>query len=211
LTVGLTKPCHRDLPSARHPAARGDAEDGPRNLPRFGVVTAVSKPRTDQQHRPGRWPSQEHWAMNKHTISSGLRPLLALLIVGLTAAGCASASAKTIQLGASCDQLSTQKHIVETTEVAVGDQVKVTLCSNPTTGFSWQPPEISDASVVGIADSTFVAPSTGTEPVVGAAGTDHVTFQVMATGTSTVVLRYSQPWAGGTSSEWTYTLTVTAK
>lgn len=149
--------------------------------------------------------------MTKHTVSTGLKPLLALLIIGLTAAGCASASAKTTELGASCDQFGAQKHITATTEVAVGDQVKVTLCSNPTTGFSWQPPEISDASVVSIADSTFVAPASGTEQVVGAAGTDHVTFQVMAKGTSTVVLHYSQPWAGGTSSEWTYTLTVTAK
>jgi hypothetical protein len=28
---------------------------------------------------------------------------------------------------------------------------------------------------------------------------------------STVVLNYSQPWAGGTSGEWTYTLTVTVR
>jgi predicted secreted protein len=171
----------------------------------------MSKPRTDQQHRPGRWPSQEQWAMTKHTVSTGLKPLLALLIVGLTAAGCASASAKTTELGASCDQFGAQQHITATTEVAVGDQVKVTLCSNPTTGFSWQPPEISDAALVNIAGSSFIAPASDSAQVVGAAGADEVTLRAVAKGTSTVVLRYSQPWAGGTSGEWTYTLTVTAK
>ena len=104
-----------------------------------------------------------------------------------------------------------QKSITQTAEMAVGDQVKVTLCSNPTTGFAWQEPEISDAAVVSLADKSFGAPVTGAAQVVGASGTDYITLKATAKGTSTVILRYSQPWAGGTSSEWTYTLTVTVQ
>ena len=93
----------------------------------------------------------------------------------------------------------------------VGDQFKVTLCSNPTTGFAWQEPEISDAAIVSLTGKTFGAPVAGSGQAVGAAGTDNVTLKATAKGTSTVVLRYGQPWAGGTSSEWTYTLMVTVK
>jgi hypothetical protein len=39
--------------------------------------------------------------------------------------------------------------------LSVGDQVNVTLCSNPSTGISWQEPEISDAAIVSLANKTF--------------------------------------------------------
>jgi predicted secreted protein len=149
--------------------------------------------------------------MTHNTIPGPLRPLLGLVAIGLVAIGCASANAKAAEMGASCDQFGAQKSITQTTEVSVGDQIKVTLCSNPTTGFAWQEPEISDTAIVSLADKSFGAPVTSATPVVGAAGTDYITLKATAKGTSTVVLRYSQPWVGGTSSEWTYTLTVTVR
>jgi predicted secreted protein len=148
--------------------------------------------------------------MTRNTIPGAPRPLLGLLVIGLVAIGCASANAKA-EMGASCDEFGAQKSISQTAEMSVGDEVKITLCSNPSTGFSWQEPEISDAAAVSLADKTFGAPVAGSGQVVGAAGTDYVTLKATAKGTSTVVLRYSQPWVGGTSSEWTYTLTVTVR
>jgi predicted secreted protein len=149
--------------------------------------------------------------MTHKTIPGALRPLLGLLVVGLVATGCTFATAKAAELGVGCDQFAAQKSITQTTEMSVGDQLKVTLCSNPSTGFSWQEPEISDNGVVSLTEKSFSAPVTGSEQVVGAAGTDSITLKATAKGTSTVVLRYSQPWPGGTSSEWTYTLTVTVR
>ena len=149
--------------------------------------------------------------MTHNRIPGALRPLLGLLVVGLVAVGCTFATAKAAEMGVGCDQFAAQKSITQTTEMSVGDQVKVTLCSNPTTGFAWQEPEISDAAIVSLIDKTFGAPVGGGTPVVGAAGTDYITLKATAKGTSTVVLRYSQPWVGGTSSEWTYTLTVTVR
>jgi len=152
--------------------------------------------------------------MTHNTIPGARRPLLGLLgllVIGLVATGCTSANAKTAEMGASCDQFGAQKSITQTTEMSVGDQIKVTLCSNPSTGFSWQEPEISDTGAVSLADKSFGAPVAGAAQVVGAAGTDYITLKATARGTSTVVLRYSQPWLGGTSSEWTYTLTVTVR
>ena len=62
-----------------------------------------------------------------------------------------------------------------------------------------------------LVDKSFGAPVAGAAPIVGAAGTDSITLKATAKGTSNVVLRYSQPWVGGTSGEWTYTLTVTVR
>ena len=149
--------------------------------------------------------------MTHNRIPGARRPLLGLLVIGLVAIGCTFAVAKAAEMGVGCDQFAAQKSITQTTEMSVGDQVKVTLCSNPTTGFSWQEPEISDTAAVSLADKSFGAPVTGNANVVGAAGTDYITLKATAKGTSTVVLRYSQPWVGGTSGEWTYTLTVTVR
>jgi predicted secreted protein len=147
--------------------------------------------------------------MTHNRIPGALRPLLGMLVVGLVATGCTFATAKAAEVGVSCDQFGARKSITQTTEMSVGDQFKVTLCSNPTTGFAWQEPEISNAAAVSLADKSFGAPVAGAAQVVGAAGTDSITLKATAKGTSTVVLRYSQPWVGGTSGEWTYTLTVT--
>ena len=152
--------------------------------------------------------------MTHDRIPGARRPLFGLLVGmalgGIVAVGCTS-TAKVAEMGASCDEFGAQKSITQSTEMSVGDQVRVTLCSNPTTGFSWQEPEISDPAAVSFADKSFGAPVPGATQVVGRAGTDYITLKATAKGTSVVVLRYSQPWLGGTSSEWTYTLTVTVR
>jgi predicted secreted protein len=150
--------------------------------------------------------------LSKVSPQGKLRWMIGLIVIGLVASACSSALAKTADLGATCDQLSSQKSIDQQADVAVGDLLKVNLCSNPTTGFSWQEPTISDAAVISLVDKTLgAAPAGGTAPAVGAAGTDTITLKATAKGTSTVVLKYSQPWPGGTKGEWTYTLTVTVR
>jgi predicted secreted protein len=149
--------------------------------------------------------------MIHNTIPGTLRHLVGLLVIGLVAFGCTSASAPAAEMGASCDQFGAQKNITQSTEISVGDQIKVSLCSNASTGFVWQEPEISDTGAISVVDKSFAAPEASAPQVVGAAGTDSITLKATAKGTSTVVLRYSQPWEGGISSEWTYTLTVTVR
>ncbi len=152
--------------------------------------------------------------MTRITTTKALLALLGLLVIGLVAVGVVGTwptARAAVTMSASCDQFDAQKGITQTAEVFVGDEVTVTLCSNPTTGFAWQEPEISDVGTVSLADKTFGAPVAGESTAVGAAGTDYVTLKATAKGTSTIVLHYSQPWAGDTSNAWTYTLTVTVR
>lgn len=192
------------------PDLRREAAPGNRSV--RSVVCAGPTRQIDQGQRPGRLSTmRETGTMTHDTIPGAPRLLLGLLIIGLVAVGCTSADAKAADVGATCDQFGAQKSITQTTEVSVGDQIKVTLCSNPSTGFSWQEPEISDTAAVSLVDKSFGAPVAGAAQVVGAAGTDSITLKATAKGTSTVVLRYGQPWLGGTSGEWTYSLTVTVR
>ena len=150
--------------------------------------------------------------MSRSSFQGKLAWPVGLLVIGLAVSACSSAQAKAADLGAGCDQFSGQKNVAQQADVAVGDSIKVALCSNPTTGFSWQEPEFSDASAISLVDKTFGAPEAdGDTPLLGAAGTDSITLKAAARGTSTMLLKYSQPWAGGTSAEWTYTLTVTVR
>jgi predicted secreted protein len=150
--------------------------------------------------------------MSQHSKQGTLRLMIGFLFVGLVASACSSALAKTADLSAGCDQFSSQKSVTQQAEVAVGDLVKVTLCSNPTTGFSWQEPEFSDTAVVALVEKSFgEAIAAEKAPALGAAGTDSITLKATARGTSKMLLKYSQPWAGGTKAEWTYTLAVTVK
>ena len=85
----------------------------------------------------------------------------------------------------------------------------IDLCSNPTTGYAWEAPTVADPAVAEVVSSTYEAPAAASPPVVGAAGRQVVTIKGLAAGTTTVAMKYGQPWAGGQKGAWTYQLTVT--
>ncbi len=139
------------------------------------------------------------------------KPILVLSIIAISALLLACAPApKQVSLEVSCDEFMQQQHISQEVEVAAGDSLIVTLCSNPTTGFQWsETAQISDQTVLQQLDHKFVSPEeTG---VVGAPGQEVWTFEALKKGTSSVSMEYSQPWEGGEKGEWTFELTVVVK
>jgi predicted secreted protein len=139
-----------------------------------------------------------------------LRSFLATLLCASALAGCSMTRAAE-PLGATCDQFRSTQAVEQTSEIAPGSDVTVLLCSNPSTGFAWADPQLGDTSVVRLVDRSYQAPGSATLPVVGAAGGEVLTFRAVAAGTTTVSIRYSQPWAGGTEGEWTYRLSITVR
>lgn len=137
-----------------------------------------------------------------------LRSLLATLVGASLLAAC-SATQAFEPLGATCDQLGATPTITQSGVVTVGTDVTITLCSNPSTGFAWEDPQVGDATILRLVDHTYQAPGGASLPIVGAAGGEILTLHALAAGTTTVTVRYSQPWAGGTKGEWTYTLSAT--
>jgi inhibitor of cysteine peptidase len=137
-----------------------------------------------------------------------------LIVVGLTIVlalcllACSPAS-KEVSVEVSIDDLMNQKHISQQVEVPAGGSLTVVLGSNPTTGFQWtEEAQISDTSVLKQVSHGYVASDS---ELMGAAGQEIWTFDVLKAGKTTVSLEYSRPWEGGEKGEWTYTLNVTVK
>ncbi len=141
-----------------------------------------------------------------------VRPALVLTwLLALATAGSCSApgTSPAAALGATCDQFATTPTVQQATHLAVGATTTVDLCSNPTTGYAWEAPTVADPAVAEVVSSTYEAPAAASPPVVGAAGRQVVTIKGLAAGTTTVAMKYGQPWAGGQKGAWTYQLTVT--
>lgn len=120
------------------------------------------------------------------------------------------AAAKQVSVEVSCDEFMQQQHISEKAEMAVGDSLIVTLCSNPSTGFQWsEMAQISDQTVLEQLGHEFIPPEKA--GVVGAAGQEVWIFEALKKGTSVISMEYSRPWEGGEEGEWTFNLTVVVK
>lgn len=85
----------------------------------------------------------------------------------------------------------------------IGGLVRVTLCSNPSTGFSWTPSVLSSGQLATAGHSTSPGPA-----IPGAAGSETWTFRVTGRGTGYAVLEYSRPWEGGEKAVWLFVLRV---
>ena len=85
----------------------------------------------------------------------------------------------------------------------VGSLVRVTLCSNASTGFSWSAAAVSSPQLGLIGSSYSAGPF-----AIGAAGAETWTFRVTGRGTGYAVLEYSRPWDGGEKAVWLLVLRV---
>ena len=133
-----------------------------------------------------------------------------ILISTLSLVACASAQ-RQVSIEVSCDDFMSENHISREVEVAVDGSLMITLCSNPTTGFEWEPAEISNQTVLEQVDHNFIGPDSEPPPPPGTPGQEVWTFDALSKGTSTVSIDYSRPWEGGEKGEWTFTLTVIVK
>jgi inhibitor of cysteine peptidase len=88
--------------------------------------------------------------------------------------------------------------------VLVGGTLVVTLCSNGSTGFNWDPP-VYDHAHLRLISHTSAGPHV---VMPGAAGTETFSFSVLGAGSTSVRFTYSQPWSGGTKATWTVSLGV---
>ena len=139
-----------------------------------------------------------------------VRSVLATLLCASALAACSGAPAKE-PLGATCDQFQATPTIQQAVVTTVGADIRVVLCANPSTGFTWEDPQIADPAVIRLADRGYRAPDGTGSPMVGAAGSETLTVRALAAGSTTLSTRYSQPWEGGTKGDWTYRLSITVR
>ncbi len=122
---------------------------------------------------------------------------------------------QTVALSVGCDEFAapararggtSAQAIARSVTARVGATVAVELCSNPSTGFSWEEPVIEGSGVALLGYSSAPAPG----DAVGSAGTETWQLRVTAPGTTVVHFAYSRPWSGGEKGIRTLDLAVVA-
>jgi inhibitor of cysteine peptidase len=135
-----------------------------------------------------------------------LMMIIMLIILLLPMAACSS---QEVSVELSIDDFTSQNQLSKEVRVAAGDTIKMVLGSNMTTGFSWQPPVITDDAVVRQkGESGYIPPD---EQIPGAGGKEVWYFEALKAGVSTVSMEYSQPWEGGEKAAWEFNLKVTVE
>jgi inhibitor of cysteine peptidase len=90
----------------------------------------------------------------------------------------------------------------------VGQRLRVTLESNPTTGYRWQPAGTIDATVLKQVGGPIFVPSS---TALGAGGTETFDFLAVAAGTTPVAFEYLRTFeVNSMVDSWSVTVTVTA-
>lgn len=72
-----------------------------------------------------------------------------------------------------------------------GQQVELTLPSNPSTGYSWSYQQQPDGNIIKQTGHQYLPPDTD---LIGGGGTERWTFQAVAPGETGLILVYSRPW-----------------
>lgn len=90
--------------------------------------------------------------------------------------------------------------------LAVGEELTLTLESNPTTGYSWQLREL-DSSVLALQGDVEYN-SEAEEGVVGAGGVEIFRFTAEGPGRIMLSLQYLRPWEEGIAPEEVYSVEI---
>jgi predicted secreted protein len=89
----------------------------------------------------------------------------------------------------------------------VGDEWRLELDANATTGYEWAVQPGMDENVLVVASSEYVGP--GESGGVGSGGTQVYIFRAVGTGSTSVLLHYARSWEPDSPAEtWTFDVTV---
>jgi inhibitor of cysteine peptidase len=127
----------------------------------------------------------------------------------LSLMACATAS-REVPFQLSADDFAKNKdQTLDISHAHIGDEIKITLPSNATTGFRWVLTGFSSEGVLAQdGDSEYVLPES---TALGASGQEIWSFKTLKRGTTSIYLEYSQSWEGGAKKAWTFTAAVTVK
>ena len=126
---------------------------------------------------------------------------LSFLFIATLLLGACGGIPEPLQVGAEAD--GTQ------VELKVGQQLVISLESNPTTGFGWHVPFVDEGVLTQVGEVEFTQGEEA-EGLVGAGGTETLTFEAVAKGTTTLTLNYDRSWEA-VDPEQTFTLTIVIK
>jgi inhibitor of cysteine peptidase len=100
-----------------------------------------------------------------------------------------------IALACSGGEAEPQVHTnpADTIRIAQGEQFKISLESNPTTGHQWQFINEVDTTIIQLLEREYT-PDPNPDKLVGRGGKDQWRFKGVKKGATSISLRYLQPW-----------------
>lgn len=133
------------------------------------------------------------------------------LVVATSLVGCAGksenpAGPQTQTIEISYDEFQAQKQLSRSVTMNVGDTLKISLASNPSTGFQWAEKLLISEPKVLVQTSHGTLRPASDRP--GAAGTEVWTLEAKAPGNTTVSGTYGRPWPGGEKDAWVFSANV---
>ncbi len=138
------------------------------------------------------------------------------LLVATSLVGCAGKSTEgtaqgpqTQTIDISYDDFQAQKQLSRSVTMNVGDTLKISLASNPSTGFQWAEKLLISEPKLLTQTGHEAMPSAANRP--GAAGTEVWTLEAKAPGNTTVSSTYGRPWPGGEKDAWVFSANVTVE
>jgi len=131
---------------------------------------------------------------------------LLLLIVTLSLVACASTKSNMSEQAVVLTKQDKDKML----NVAVGENVVITLDENPTTGYVWAVEGQPELLVLQSSDYVSDAPPNKPDRpmIVGAGGKHTFTFVAQKSGTTTLKLKHWRSWEGNASIVDTFSVTV---
>jgi len=106
------------------------------------------------------------------------------------------------------DDFSKQHHCSLVASIEEGENISVTLGSNPSAGFKWPDiAQIHNQDVIKQLDHKYVEPEQA--GFVGASGKEVWTFKALKKGTTTISMEYRRPWENAEEAEWTFIAIIT--
>jgi predicted secreted protein len=134
-------------------------------------------------------------------------PVRLVVLVALAMAACSTPATPGPSMEVDCatfdDEGAGGATVKRHLDVGVNQTFDITLCSNPSTGFSWESPTGEGDAVAELVERS-VLQTVGGPP--GEAGRERFGFRTTAVGNGTIHFVYSQPWEGGTQGAWRFDL-----
>jgi len=96
-------------------------------------------------------------------------------------------------------------------ELSQGQELIISLESNPSTGYGWQVAEIDETILKPVGEPDYFPAGQTGQPVVGAGGKEVLRFSAEAPGTTELSLVYVRPWETGGEPAKTFSVEVVVR
>jgi inhibitor of cysteine peptidase len=93
-------------------------------------------------------------------------------------------------------------------ELALGEDLTITLESNPSTGFRWEVAEVDESILQKVGEAHYAASDPGQPLLPGQGGREALRFQAIGTGRTTLQLAYRRSWEKDAEPQKTYSLHI---